>query len=136
MLSSFSCRAQTKPHADCYRQNCFRRFHGFTLLPYEKAVQRFSITLLSLNDLRPFGDRSQNTRSECKVCGRNSACQRLRFCNDSLISFKEVRAAVGYRGCNEVDGPQPGGAGCGRCFTPSAETLCLADNKSSPNSPP
>ena len=40
---------------------------------------------------------------------------------------KEVRAAAISRGCNEVDEvdrPQPGGAGCGRCFSRPAQTLC------------
>jgi hypothetical protein len=32
-------------------------------------------------------------------------------------SFKEVRTAVSYRGYSEVERPQPGGAGCGRCFS-------------------
>ena len=37
-------------------------------------------------------------------------------------SSKEVRAAVNSRGCNEVDEvdrPQPGGAGCGHYFYPT-----------------
>ena len=46
MFSRLSSRAQSKSDANCYRQDCFRRFHTiFTLLPYEKAVQRFGITL-------------------------------------------------------------------------------------------
>ena len=44
-------------------------------------------------------------------------------------SFKEVRAAVDYRGCNEVDEvdrPQPGGAGCGHCSYPTCVDAVLS----------
>ena len=44
-------------------------------------------------------------------------------------SSKEVRAAVGCRGYNEVDEvdrPQPGGAGCGHYFCPTCEDAVLS----------
>jgi len=44
-------------------------------------------------------------------------------------SFREVRPAIdrGFNEVDEVDRPQPGGAGRG-CSSQSAQTLCLADN--------
>ena len=52
-------------------------------------------------------------------------------------SFIVVRPAIerGFNEVDEVDRPQPGGAGCG-CSSRSAQTLYLANNKSPPNSPP
>ena len=48
------------------------------------------------------------------------------------LSSKEVRAAALYRGCNEVDEvdrPQPGGAGCGHCFYPTCVDARLSRPK-------
>jgi len=50
-------------------------------------------------------------------------------------SSKEVRAAVGCRGYNEVDEvdrPQLGGAGCGHYFARPAKTLRLPDTNRRP----
>ena len=49
-------------------------------------------------------------------------------------SFRKVRHAVltaAFNEVDEVDRPQPGGAGCG-CSSQPAKTLCLADNKLPP----
>jgi len=55
-------------------------------------------------------------------------------------SSEKVRAAANHRGCNEVDQvdrPQPGGAGCGHLLLADLRRRwCLAVNKSPANSPP
>jgi hypothetical protein len=78
-----SARAQTKPDADCYRQDCFRRFHSFALRPDEKTVQRFAISLLSLGDRSPLVDASSKRVKAIGIfLAKISACQTLQLCND------------------------------------------------------
>ena len=83
---------------------------------------KFSITLLSLSDHRPVVDKMSKRASESEGGSAILACRTLHpvvFTHSS----KEVRAAVTYRGCNEVDEVdrlQLGGADCGQCSTQPA----------------
>ena len=80
---------------------------------------RFSITLLSLSDHSPLVDTMSKRARESEGGSAILACRTLQpvvFTHSS----KEVRAAVTYRDCNEVDEVdrlQLGGAGCGHCST-------------------
>jgi hypothetical protein len=67
--------------------------------------------------------QSQNAQSERKFPSKNFRLAKHYNFVILVHSSKEVKAAVSYRGCNEVDEvdrPQSGGAGCGRCSTPHA----------------
>jgi len=85
------------------------------------TVQRFSITLLSLNGPKLLSWMRSQKRARPIVRFAAKFCL-AKYYNLVMIvlSSKEVRAAASYRGCNEVDEmdrPQPGGAGCGHCST-------------------
>ena len=78
---------------------------------------RFSITSLSLSDHRPLVDTMSKRASESEAGSAILACRTLHpvvFTHSS----QDVRAAVNYGDCNEVDEVdrlQLGGAGCGHC---------------------
>src|SRR4029077_8807484 len=72
MFSRLSGRAQSKSDADCYRQDCFRRFHSFSRYGLTKGPSKglalhcchWTITALS-------SIRSQNAQSECEFPDQN-----------------------------------------------------------------